>query len=378
MSARPPAASTRAGAVNPGATSPSLSLSSSAAGVPEAAVIGKKGSLWYYAKVKGKWRATKLGGSDTAYSGPSLASESGTNAAVAVEGKSHSLLLFVTSKGRWHRLTVATRNAAYSVPSLAVGKNGPGIAVLGKGNSLWYYSMSKGRFHAKEIFSQGYAYSAPSLVIRSAAQATGADPAGEADIAVEASSHALYYVHSPRKGTNWQNAVVAGPGSVYAAPSLVVFASPLDRGEAYIAVEGPQNSLVTYNDGRGWTGAGITLLAGDGGWVYAAPTLVQNVKDPARPVAIAYRGSSNSIGFIFYNDGTSSPGWQNDPLGDVFHVDSPIALAAQLAGPAGQVDLLFQGTGNTLWYYQGRRPSTPVAPTFTSQRIGGPGSAYGG
>ena len=134
--------------------------------------------------------------------------------------------------------------------------------MLGKSNSLWYYHVSKGHFRGKEVFSSGYAYSAPSLVIRSNAQATGSDPAGEVDIAVEASSHALYFVHSPRHGTSWQNAVV-GPSTTYSTPSLAVFSAPhLTRGEAYIAVEGPQRSLVTFNDSKGWTGAGTTCWPG--------------------------------------------------------------------------------------------------------------------
>jgi hypothetical protein len=359
-------------AANPGAASPSLSVAVSAGGTPEAAVIGKDDSLWYYTRVKGKWRATKLSGSHTAYSGPSVVSGPGSNAAVAVEGKSHSLLLFVTDKGHWVRLTVAGKNSAYSAPSLAIGKTSAGIAVLGKSNSLWYYSLSgSSKFHRKEIFSSGYAYSAPSLVIRSGAQASAADPAGEADIAVEASSHALYYVHSPKTGTSWQNAVVAGPSTTYSAPSLAV----LSRGDAFIATEGAHHSLAAYTGGRGWSGR--LLLSG--GWVYSAPSVAVNLKDPGLPISIAYQGGSSSVAVILLNTGATVPGWQNDPLSSsVGNVDSAPALAAQPAGPAGQLDLIVQGKGNSLWLYQGPKPAIPLAPSFTGTRIGKPGSAYGG
>ena len=87
---RLPAGRVLPAAANPGAASPSLSLAVSSGGDPEVAAVGSRGSLWYYTEVKGKWRATKLAGKDTAYSGPSLISGPGSNAAVAVEGPTTS------------------------------------------------------------------------------------------------------------------------------------------------------------------------------------------------------------------------------------------------------------------------------------------------
>jgi hypothetical protein len=375
LAAAPAAALAGPAAGAPATASPSLSLAVNASGSPAAAVVGSGRSLWYYTQVKGKWQATRLAGRDTAYSGPSVASGPGVSAAVAVEGKGHSLLLFVASGRKWVKQTVAGKNSAYSAPSVAVGPYGIGIAVDGPHNSLWYYARLKHGFRVKEIFGSGYVYSAPSLVIRNSDQAYPGDPAGEADIAVEASSHALYYVHSPLHGSDWQNAVVAGPGTTYAAPSLAVL-SKTDRGFAYIAVQGPDNSLAVFQDARGWgiLGSGKVLLSS--GWVYSAPSLVANAGDSVRPIAIAYQGASNSLGVIFLNLGLATPGWQNDPLsGSVSNVDSAPALAA---GPAGQLDLLVQGASNSLWFYAGPPPSTPIAPTFTSTRIGKPGTAYGG
>jgi hypothetical protein len=357
---------------NAGAVSPSLSLATSASGTPEAAVIGKNGSLWYYTEVRGKWRATELGGKNTAYSGPSLVSGPGTNAAVAVEGRSHSLLLFVTYKGHWLRLTVAKKNAAYSAPSLAVADKKTGIAVLGKNNSLWYYSLNGGKFHAKEIFGAGYVYSAPSLVIRTSAQANGADPAGEADIAVEASSHAMYYVHSERHSADWQNAVAGAAGTTYSAPSLIVFGSAFAKSEALIMAEGPDHSLIEYAYGRGAWGTHEILSAG---YAYSAPSMAVNAKDELRPAAAAYQGAGHSVGVLLFH--SAGDDWQNDPLSGS-SVDSAPALAAQLAGPARQLDLIYQGSGNTLWLDKGPPPATDIAPSFSSTRIGKPGTTYGG
>jgi hypothetical protein len=346
----------------------------SASGTPEAAVVGAHQSLWYYTVVKGKWHASRLGGGGTAYSGPSVVSGPGSNAAVAVEGKNHSLLLFVTSHGKWVRLTVAGRGSAYSAPSLAPGPSGVGIAVDGKSNSLWYYYLRNGHFHSKEIFSAGYAYSAPALVIRNSAQAVRGGPLGEVDIAVQASGHALYYVHSPAHGNSWQNTLVAGPGTTYAAPSLVVFNG---SGAAFIAIEGPSHSLTVFSNGRGWSPGRVLLSSG---WVYSAPSVVQNPTNPNLPVAIAYRGSSESIGVVLFNAKASPhPAWQNDPISaTVLNGFSAPAMVVQPAGPAAQFDLIFQGANNTLWFYKGPKPPAGLAPNFTGIRIGKPGSTFGG
>jgi hypothetical protein len=47
-------------------------------------------------------------------------------------------------------------------------------------------------------------------------------------------------------------------------------------------------------------------------------------------------------------------------------------------GPARQLDLLYQGTGNALWLYRGPAPAGDHAPSFSKTRIGKPGTSYGG
>jgi hypothetical protein len=60
-------------------------------------------------------------------------------------------------------------------------------------------------------------------------------------------------------------------------------------------------------------------------------------------------------------------------------VDSAPALFDRAAKPAGEADLVFQGTGGTLWYYSAPKPSTKgLAPSFTGLKIGGAGSTFGG
>jgi hypothetical protein len=87
------------------------------------------------------------------------------------------------------------------------------------------------------------------------------------------------------------------------------------------------------------------------------------------------QGPSRSLGLIFLNLGADD--WQNDPLGGV-NVDSAPAIAAQPAGPAKQLDLLYQGAGSSLWFVSGPAPSTDIAPTFTASRLGKAGTGYGG
>jgi hypothetical protein len=356
---------------NPGAASPSLSLAASATGVPEAAVIGKDNSLWYYTKVKGKWKRTEVAGSGTAFSAPSLVSEPGTDAAVAVEGPGHSLGLYVKINGHWHREKVAGANTTYSAPSLQFGVTGAGIAVEGKNHSLWFrWLAGSGRWRAKEILSRGWAYSAPSLVIRSTSQGSSSGGPGQADIAYEGPGNALLYVHSAADYRHWVNDSL-GPKLAFSAPSLVVLdGADATQGEAFIAVEGLHHSLWTYTATTGLF-TGQELLSSN--WIYSAPAAVQNNLDTQHAIEVAYRGPSRSVGVLLFLGGTS---WQNDELGHDGGVDSAPALVAQANN--GQLDLIYQGPAQTLWYYHAPVPLTPVAPTFTGGKIGGAGSTYGG
>ena len=60
-------------------------------------------------------------------------------------------------------------------------------------------------------------------------------------------------------------------------------------------------------------------------------------------------------------------------------VHSAPALFDRRAKPAGEADLVFQGTGGTLWYYSAPEPATAgLAPSFTGLKIGGAGSTLGG
>jgi len=170
---------------------------------------------------------------------------------------------------------------------------------------------------------------------------------------------------------------VIGPaGTAYSAPSLVVFTGGFEAGKAFIAVEGRRHELVDFHQGRGWAGKVLESA----GWCYSAPSLVQNISDLTRPIEIAFRGSSHSVTLLFFNAVSTTPGWQNDVIVSATgSVDSAPVLLDRSANPAGEADLVFQGTGTTLWYDHAPKPSTVgVAPSFTGLKIGGAGSTFGG
>ena len=83
---------------------------------------------------------------------------------------------------------------------------------------------------------------------------------------------------------------------------------------------------------------------------------------------------------LFFDAGINVPAWVNDVISAAtLSVDSAPALADRAAHPAGEADLVFQGTGNTLWYYHGAEPTIAGnAPSFGGVRIGGPGTTFGG
>jgi len=362
-----------ASATNPGATAASLGLAASSTGVPEAAVLGKRNSLDYLTKVRGKWKRTQVAGPNSAFSAPVVVSGPGTDAAIAVEGASHSLAVYVKINGHWRHLKVAGRNTTYAAPSLVATPSGAGaIATEGKNHSLWFRWQTNGsRWDVKEILGSGRDYSAPSLVIRDSSQAGGLGGAGQADIAYQGPDNALAYAYSTSSYRAWVNDVI-GAKRAYSAPSLVVLdGTDATQGEAFVAVEGAKHSLWNYYATTSTLFTGQEVLGNR--YAYSAPSAVQNNLDPNHAIEIAYRGASDSLGILLSPDGTH---WQNDPLGRAGGVESAPALVAQPNN--GQLDLIYQGGSNTLWYLGAPVPSTDIAPAFSASKIGGKGSAYGG
>jgi hypothetical protein len=357
---------------NNGARAPSLALSVSSSGDPEVAAIGKGATLLYYTQVKGKWRSTQLAGKGTAQSGPSLVSESGSNAAIAVEGPGNSLLLFSTRHGHWIRQTIAGHNSAYSVPSLAHSPVGLAIAVEGQNNTLWFYWFASGSWHSKLVLPTLSAYSAPSLVIRTTHQADEDDPAGEADIAVEGADNGLMYAYSGSSYSTWSTVNLAPSAADYSTPSMIVVATEAHQtpGPADVVVEGPEHKVIGY---AAFDGEYNPSTLSPSGTIYSAPSFAQNTADSENPAAIVFQGAKSRV----HDEYPHLPlAFDLVSVGSV-HADSAPAVFARAAHPAGEVDVIYEGPANTLWYFHAPKPkSGPLK--FTGQEIGGAGSTFGG
>ena len=363
----------RQGSSNPGDASPSLSLSVSPAGQPEIASVGKNGSLWFSIKSGGKWHRTQIAKQGSVAAGPSLIAENAGSAILAVQGPSHSLQYYYLVAGQWHHVQVAGKNTTYSTPSLGQGPDEPGIAAVGPDHSLRYYALKTGKWHVTTINGKNSADSAPSLVIRQADQAISGDPAGEVDIAVEGASNSLSYYHS-LPGGHFQNEVIGGPNSTYAAPSLIVLAS-LSRisvaGVPVIMAEGFRHSLVEYVDDGSWS----SNSREGNGWDYSAPSLVQG--DTTTEFTTAFEGASRGLvlTYLDVNDRT----WVNDVAGVINSVYSPPSLFVRTnSTPAGQLNIAVQGPSNRLRYYSAPLPAPGFGPNFLSINVAGTGTTFGG
>jgi hypothetical protein len=364
-----PASGAHASFTNLGDTSPSVALSVSPAGQPEAAAVGKGGSLKFYYEQGTKWHGVTVGKAGSAFSGPALAAGPHGTADIAVEGARHTLQYYALSHGHWRHVTIAGNNSTYSVPSIAIGPQGPAIAVRGAQNRLWYYSLSKGHWHASKVFGVNAAFSAPSLVIRAANQ-VGFGPAGQADIAVENANNSLGYYFSMKHG-GWGSGLILGSvHKVYSAPSLMVIRGSMsfrDTGSMVIAFEGPHHSLMDAVDFTNKWSLNPLLPSG----LASAPSVAQG-DDANLEVEIAYRAGDRTLQLYFpYLSTIESIAQAN------FMVSSAPVLVVRGSHPSGENDLLLQGTNNTLWYYGA--PYTPTGPmTVISSRIAGPGTTFGG
>jgi hypothetical protein len=373
-----PAHAARPAFSNPGATSPSLSLSVSGFGVAEAAVVGKGGSLLVYT-ARGSyhhWTRTELGGAGSASSGPSVYAGK-AHSYIAVEGPSHSLRFYSLSHGSWHRSQLAGAGSTYSAPSLAVGPHGPGIAAQGPGRTLWYYSLKHGHWHKSKVFGLNAAYSAPSLVIRSSSQAGDGGSSGQADIAVENAHHSLSYYYSA--GSGWKTGAIVGSGDeIYSAPSMVVVAQDgTDQGMVYIAFQGPHHALGEWNDFGGiWKASELEAS----GWVYSAPSISQDptaVTSGAFEPEIAFQNADHSITMTYYNHITDD--WQNDPVGVIDNGYSAPSVFVRGYDTAGDCNILLQGPKNSLrFFFAPDVYENSSVPIFTGVRIAGNGTTFGG
>jgi hypothetical protein len=356
---------------NRGADQPSVSVSVSPTGEAEIASVGAGGSLWLSYFKGGKWHRSEAAKPGSAFSGPSLYAGPSGAAIMAVEGPDHTLWVHALVSGHWHSVRVSGPGTAYSAPSLYLSEGGAGLAVEGPHHRLYFDSIvSLSHFVRTEVGGNNDDFSAPSLVIRGPNQVSAGHPEGEVDIAVENDDHALSYFSNP--GSGWENDVIAGPGSAYSAPSLVVSTGFLaNEGAPYILVQGPHHGMFQYlNDLGTFEKDRVTA----NGRIFSAPSVQEG--DAVRSAFIAFRGVDNSVSVYYWS--TLHGDWVNDVIVKATgSVDSAPALFYRTG--SGENDVVFQGSHNTLWYYHAKRPAVADdAPSFTGHRVAGPGTTFGG
>ena len=253
----------------------------------------------------------------------------------------------------------------FSSPSVVVrSNNGPtngevDVVAMGPNNSLMYYwnsyapnsSSFASSWHSTQIAGPLTTYSAPSLFVR---------PTGEADIAAQGPDNTLVYYYA-MPGANWASIQVAanlGPLVTYSAPSLFVRAS----GEVDIAAQGASNSLMYF-----WNMLPSSSLSFASSWnsvpvagsltTYSAPSLFVRSSGEAD---IAAQGPSNSLMYYYAMPGTQ---WTTLPsVGAAYSAPSLVVRSDN-----DYVGIAVQGASNSLMYFWNTvTPSSSLHPPFAS------------
>jgi hypothetical protein len=342
---------------NPGDVAPSLSLSVSPAGEAEAASIGQRGSLWFSNSWGRTWHRTRLGGTGTAYSEPSLRAGSSGTAALAVEGPGHSLLYYSLARGKWQHIRIAGPGSAYSTPSLGFGPRGAGIAVDGPRRSLRFYALVHGAWRRFRVV--GATLFAPALGFNLPDQAR---QLGGAAVWFAGRDGGVVG-SSPYSSGQFPYAPVAFAANTtfQSAPSLSCLAGT--HPVCLYAIEAASNAL-WVNDGFSATQPWQTLPSGTAN---SAPS----VSGISGRIDVATLGPGNSVLVTSF----TSSGWTGTTAVPGQAAFSAPALVVRAARPAGEVDLLVQGADHSLWYYSAAGP-WPLS--FTGTQIAGPGTTFGG
>jgi hypothetical protein len=126
-------------------------------------------------------------------------------------------------------------------------------------------------------------------------------PDGEADIAVEGPDNSLLYYHAT-PGAPWTGEQVAADNTTFSPPSIYV-RDVAPEGEADIVAEGPDHSL--YYEwarvGGSWNRDEVAAP----GSTYSAPSIFVRSVDPASEADIAAEGPDNSL--LYYHATPGAP-----------------------------------------------------------------------
>jgi hypothetical protein len=262
---------------------------------------------------------------------------------------------------------VAPAGTTYSAPAIYARSSGEvDIVAVGPNNSLIYYLLTPGVnfWRSYQLAGSLSAYSAPAIFVRD----TDMTPAGEADVVVQGPDYSLVYYWA-QANANWQSMTIDGPMVAYSSPSIVVRGpTSTPEGEADIVVEGPGNSLNYYSatPGQPWTQLS-PQIAGPG-TTFSAPSIVVRSISPTNEIDVVAQGPNNAIMYYYHPDSSWLTYQMAVPGADNLTFGPP----AFLVEASGRADIVAQGPKNSLDFYY----ALPGYP-FTFQQIGSAiGAAY--
>ncbi len=268
------------------------------------------------------------------------------NTYIAAQGPGNSLYFYWNLAGTWYGpLMVGAHGSTFSGPSLAIDSNhNVVIAARGPGNSIWFYWNVTGTWHGPlQILRAGSAISTPSLAL---------DQDGNLDVAVQSPGQITSFVWGV-KGTWYGPATLGSAGMSRSAPSVSAGIDTTHR--LYIATQGPNNSLVVFeNSGGVWA----TPAVSNPQTTFAAPGSSQGY--------FYVQGAGNDMDNWLWSIDTST----NTPY---VYGDWPIAPGGStLAAPVGNAGnaAIAIGPSNSLFFYW--RISTWHGPLA----LGGAGASF--
>ncbi len=292
---------------------------------------------------------------------PAIAVRPTGEADVVAPGECGSVnYLWATPGSSWGDVDIAEAYGAS--PAIAVRSDGEADIALQANNELMYFWATPGSaWHSATIAGAGSTFSPPAMVVR---------PTGEADIVAQGPNNSLRYYHAT-PGSSWRSSTIAGAGTTFSAPAIALrptgqltcvgeLCYPVD--EAEIVVEGPNNSLRYYHatPGSSWTS---TTIAGPG-TTFSAPAIAARSTDPAGELDVVAEGRDNSL--MYYWAASSGSSWGAFEIADAGSTFSAPAIAVRSTDPVGEADIVAAGPDNSLMYYH----ATPGSAWGASAIIG--------
>ena len=262
-------------------------------GSPSVFFQGTGGSLWNYWYVNGVWDAAEILASGVASTPAVILSPDIPS--VFFQGPGHSLLnvWYVPSSGSWGSATVAFPGSAYSAPAAWQSTfccGSPAVFVIGPDQSFVEYDYQNGSWPARTVPNTGpSAASSPGLGPPNQIYAVGGAAGG---------SNSLAQWQAPGWGSAFNSeAQVAGPGTAYSSPAVLVQIFGYAYGASIFFV-GPSDSLLNYWFSFGNQGAATVASPG------SATAVIGVTAQPNGAPSAFFEGPNGTLWNAWYVSGS--------------------------------------------------------------------------